>query len=782
MARDRALLLLAQGQLPGEGLEHLPARCVLRRERVDRRRLLGEPVAVAPGVEVALALPVAAAGQELPGRQGGAVGRAVGRRVEPRRDAHEDRSEDLGRRRAAVLGRLGGVEGLLHDRDLARAAVGGPGPGAPGLDPEAGVVGRALEDEERGERRHDPLALAEGDHLLGVRGRVLGEEALDLEAGPGPRQVAGRGGRRGERDGVAEGGAAARPDDGHVLGGRVVGLEAEDAPQLLAGLEVADVRAEGPPVGGLDPGLEDARGVEGRDRVEGRPRQVLVGVDLRREAPGPGGGGRHERPGPAPPDGEADVGRAGRGPLGQGLRVALAHDRDPGPQVDEGRRLEAGRDLGGRVEGPADVHGPEQVDPLEPLEGGRDALGRGPDRRPLDRDRPVAGRQDREGVVVAGVLQDRPHELDLRPGQERVAVARGLEQEDPVAARAPRRGLEVAPVADEEEALSAALVEGRPDGAVRGGPGLGAEREDDVAVRGHALGLGRDDEVPPGRLGREVVGRARPDPAGGALDAGPERPLPDRREAVAGREAVGRPAARGRQLLGVGEDDPLLPARLEGEHAHLEGRPVEPLEERRVAAGVADRLVDVAGPAPLGDPAFHQGPVHVHGEAGDRGVGREGEVEGPLEPVGRLVEVGLVDRRPGEAVLDVDVDRVAAEREAHVLSRRVDGDEGAAGVVARRDEGRGHRGPEVARPGQGLRGRRAGRRETAASVASRTCPAATASATPETATAPWVTRRRVAVAVARTASLVPRAESSRLGVATWKVAPSAPAGRGATSR
>ena len=45
-----------------------------------------------------------------------------------------------------------------------------------------------------------------------------------------------------------------------------------------------------------------------------------------------------------------------------------------------------------------------------------------------------------------------------------------------------------------------------------------------------------------------------------------------------------------------------------------------------------------------------------------------------------MVEVGLVDGRAREAVLDVDVDVVLAQRQLRLLAVGVDGDEGAAGV------------------------------------------------------------------------------------------------------
>ena len=45
----------------------------------------------------------------------------------------------------------------------------------------------------------------------------------------------------------------------------------------------------------------------------------------------------------------------------------------------------------------------------------------------------VAGGEDREGVVVARRGQQRADDLDLRAGQQRIAVAGRLEQEHPVA-------------------------------------------------------------------------------------------------------------------------------------------------------------------------------------------------------------------------------------------------------------------------------------------------------------------------------------------------------------
>src|SRR5262249_19471889 len=91
--------------------------------------------------------------------------------------------------------------------------------------------------------------------------------------------------------------------------------------------------------------------------------------------------------------------------------------------------------------------------------------------------------------------------------------------------------------------------------------------------------------------------------------------------------------------------------------------------------------------------------VHVHGQARQRGVRRQREVEGALQLPVFLVEIGLVDGGAREAVLDVDVDVIAAQGDLRLLAVGGAGAQGAAGVAA----GRPRR-----RPGRCLRSARRG--------------------------------------------------------------------------
>jgi hypothetical protein len=98
-----------------------------------------------------------------------------------------------------------------------------------------------------------------------------------------------------------------------------------------------------------------------------------------------------------------------------------------------------------------------------------------------------------------------------------------------------------------------------------------------------------------------------------------------------------------------------------------------------VAAAIDDRLVDLPALLALGDAGLHELAVDVHGEAGDRGVGGEREAVDALELEVGVVEEGLVDGGAGDAVLDVDVDVHAAQRQRPLAGPgRVAGDEVAA--------------------------------------------------------------------------------------------------------
>jgi hypothetical protein len=108
--------------------------------------------------------------------------------------------------------------------------------------------------------------------------------------------------------------------------------------------------------------------------------------------------------------------------------------------------------------------------------------------------------------------------------------------------------------------------------------------------------------------------------------------------------------------LGVAEQDALFGAGGQREHAHAKFVALHPLEQGGVAAAIDDGLVDLPALLALGDAGLHQLAVDVHRQAGDRGVGRQREAVYALELVIRVVEECLVDRRAGDAVLDVYVD------------------------------------------------------------------------------------------------------------------------------
>ena len=68
---------------------------------------------------------------------------------------------------------------------------------------------------------------------------------------------------------------------------------------------------------------------------------------------------------------------------------------------------------------------------------------------------------------------------------------------------------------------------------------------------------------------------------------------------------------------------------------------------------VADGLVDFPAVIAHDHAAFHQLTLDVHGEARQRGIGRQREVEGAFGLEVLVIEIGLVDGGAGEAILYV---------------------------------------------------------------------------------------------------------------------------------
>jgi hypothetical protein len=205
----------------------------------------------------------------------------------------------------------------------------------------------------------------------------------------------------------------------------------------------------------------------------------------------------------------------------------------------------------------------------------------------------------------------------------------------------------------------------------------------------------------------EGVRGAAPAEPGAVLDANVDGEVAHGVEGVAGGKAIGRLAVEGRQLLGVAEEDALFLPRLQGEDAHLEGGAVEPFQQGGVLLLVDDALIDLPAVIALDHAAFVEPAIDVHGQARQRGVGRQREVEGAFEPAVRVVEVGLIDGGAGEAVLDVNVHVIFPQGQAGLLAVRVADDEAAARVGAgghQRAVGIGHQLPHPAQQVRDARG------------------------------------------------------------------------------
>ena len=114
-----------------------------------------------------------------------------------------------------------------------------------------------------------------------------------------------------------------------------------------------------------------------------------------------------------------------------------------------------------------------------------------------------------------------------------------------------------------------------------------------------------------------------------------------RRRARESSPTVGRPRSGNRygsrvgdQLLRVGQDELLAPARRDREHPRAELVARRLLEQRRVLAPVQELLVGAPRGLQLDHLALLPAPVDLHGEAADRGVGRQGHAELPLDAPG----------------------------------------------------------------------------------------------------------------------------------------------------
>ena len=345
---------------------------------------------------------------------------------------------------------------------------------------------------------------------------------------------------------------------------------------------------------------------------------------------------------------------------------------------------------------------------LEKFSGRRDILRR--HRQRLGRhcvDSRARG-EDGERVVRFGVLQERADHIDLHTGEQRVAIGRRVEQKDPVAPLPPALGAQLRLVA-QHDIPRLLVLEGREPWRVvllaAGEPAV--ERKDNVFVRLDELRVGSQFQASVAGDRLPFVRIAVPIQVGPVTHVNLRRPFSHDVHVVPGGEAISRAAVAGVELLRVADDDPLFLPRLQREHPHLERAAVDPLQESRIEPAIHNCLENLPGVVPFGHAAFHQLSIDVHGQAGKRRVGREREVERAFQSPRGVIEIRLVDGRAGEAVFDVYVDVVLAQRKLHLLPVGIDGDQSAAGMFAGRHERRFGRRHQVFCPGQAVR--RAGR-------------------------------------------------------------------------
>ena len=123
-----------------------------------------------------------------------------------------------------------------------------------------------------------------------------------------------------------------------------------------------------------------------------------------------------------------------------------------------------------------------------------------------------------------------------------------------------------------------------------------------------------------------------------------------------------------RQDLRVRDFDPLLLTGLDGEDAGLEDVSAGPFQQARVAALAENLLVNLPCPLLLDDVGGDLLAADPHGEARDRGVLGQGEVEDALGAGFRVIDERFLDHGPGDLVADVDLDPMVPDGQRHVAT------------------------------------------------------------------------------------------------------------------
>ena len=143
-----------------------------------------------------------------------------------------------------------------------------------------------------------------------------------------------------------------------------------------------------------------------------------------------------------------------------------------------------------------------------------------------------------------------------------------------------------------------------------------------------------------------------------------------------------------RESLGVTENNSHFLTRLQREHAHLECAAVNPLQQCRVTTSMSDLFEHISTVIPFDHPPFHQRPVHIHRQARKRRIRGKRKAKCSLQLLPCVIEVRLVNRRPGKPVFDVNINMKLPQRKFHFLALRIhDGDRTARMFARRNDHG-----------------------------------------------------------------------------------------------
>ncbi len=486
---------------------------------------------------------------------------------------------------------------------------------------------------------------------LGVCGVTAG-----LELGHPSRGVRGgheRRGARGQRELVArieragEGERERRADRG-----RRAGVEGGVDQQLVAVLHAVEARR-------VDPARARRRHLHARGRAQGQAARDLRGCEL--------GAQDHAallaQPGDQAPRqplallatvGEHDVDALERrGPGDRGGELGGGRRARGGDQIAPHQQAPALARAGGVRQRPGQVGGAERPAHQQAIDGGVIPAARVPVEDGLDR---LIEGDHAQRQLAAEALAQRPHQRVQAQG---------------VAAEVPHpRGAGVEQDGERGHRLGGATDE-RREARDRQAAGAHADR----GVRAGHRGL----EV--GARGPAVLGHAHHAPVDGDVHA---QPLHDR-QAVE-RQPVRR--ALRAQLVHVRDDQPLAPARRDGEDPRHQATVGRQLGERGVDAPVHRRLVGFAAADDGRDLRLVPRAAFAHGQARDRGALKQREREAALE-------------RAVLGVLEGEVQLGEGERPLH-RGARVQLDEAQAGAVRGRQRDR--RGAVTARRRVGARG------------------------------------------------------------------------------